>query len=219
MISDDLSGLFGPPPAGMGAAIKVVQGYMLAFNPLDGTNQVTVNGGVIPNVPMLLTGAEVSYTLGDPVLLLVLGNTYMLLGKVATAGGPLFASVSTATGAYSANAVNTAYTASATTTINTATLQVPSWANRMAFFGMAEHSFHGATDADMYSQHVMNGNPSGGVVGWAAANHTVMSTKYQSGIQTVTPGAVLTILGQFQCQVSGTINQSNVSGVALFSKV
>ena len=80
---DDLTGLFGAPAQGMATPSLVVQGRLLSFSSIDGSNTVLVNGGVLTNVPMLLTGAEIEYNAGDPVLLLVLGNTYMLMGKVA----------------------------------------------------------------------------------------------------------------------------------------
>src|ERR1700744_4372382 len=97
---DDITGLFGAPPQGMGSDTKVVQGIITSFNPADGSNTVIVNGGQITNVPMLLTGAEIEYAVGDPVLLLILGNTYMMMGKVAGVASPQYASASSATLGY-----------------------------------------------------------------------------------------------------------------------
>lgn len=127
-LSDDLSSLFGPAPQGAAANSQIRQGVILSFSTADGSNTVGVGASILTNVPMLLTGAEVKYTVGDPVLLLILGNTYMILGKVAMVGSSTFASASIATA--SANNSVTGFSPSTSDVLLTScTVTVPSWAN------------------------------------------------------------------------------------------
>ena len=80
---------------GMLANGGFVMGRINSFSPVDGSNTVSVMGATLTNVPMLLTGAEIDYQVGDPVILIVIGNSYSIMGKVATVGSPQFASAST----------------------------------------------------------------------------------------------------------------------------
>lgn len=131
MLSDDLSSLFGPTPPGAAATSQIRQGVILSFSTVDGSNTVGVGASTLTNVPMLLTGAEVNYNVGDPVLILVLGFTYMILGKVATVGSSVFASASGATSSAQNTASGLVF-AAAFTRVITATLTVPTWANAAA---------------------------------------------------------------------------------------
>lgn len=228
MSLDDLVGLFGAPPAGMATASNVVQGRMLTFSNVDGSNTVLVNGGILTNVPMLLTGAEVEYDSGDPVLLMIVGNTYMLLGKVAGVASAQFASASSATVGYLASTGNQAYTGPTVVTLASANITVPVWSNRMTFMGAAEVSYQnggpsGGTpvDTDCTVTHIMNGSSSGSFLNWASAGrHNQKFEKFQSGVQTVTPGAVIVAQCTWTCNttVPGVVNASQVSGTCLFSK-
>jgi|ERR1700758_2890103 len=220
---DDITGLFGAPPQGMGSPSLIVQGIITSFSTVDGSNTVLVNGGVLTNVPMLLTGAEVNYTQGDPVLLIVLGNTYMILGKVAGVATPQYASASaTTTGYFQATTGTIAYSPSAFVTLATANITVPTWSNRMTFAGIAEAQFIGTSglDVDVLIDQVMNGNDSGGLDGWSSAGgHNQVFSKFQSGVQTVIPGSTITATCRFQSTGSGNIPKGQVSGICLFSKI
>lgn len=208
----------------MGTPSQIVQGILTAFNTVDGSNTVVVNGGALTNVPMLLTGAEIEYDAGDPVLLLVLGNTYMILGKVAGVASSQYASASQATAGYFGQlASNTAYSPSAVVNVVSANIQVPTWSNRMTFFGSAEIGFKNTSglDADVTVYHVMNGNGSGSINDWTSAgDHNQKFDKFQSGVQTVVPGSIITATSQFNSTVAGTLlNSSIVSGTCFFSKI
>lgn len=129
MISDDLSSLFGPGRAGPALAASYRQGVILSFSTVDGTNTVSISGAVLANVPMLLTGAEIQYSTGDRVVLMVLGNTYLMVGKVAVPGGTSYASASQA----SASASNSILGVGLSTSfgvIASTSLAVPPWANQ-----------------------------------------------------------------------------------------
>lgn len=220
---DDLTGLFGAPPPGMSSPSQIVQGIITAFSTIDGSNTILVNNAALTNVPMLLSGAEVNYAKGDPVLLLVLGNTYMLLGKVAGVATPQYASASSAYSGYFASTASQSYTSPASVTLAVANIVVPVWANRMTFFGVAEVSFKngsGQPDSDCVVQHIMAGYQSGSFLNWASANsHNQKFEKSQTGVQwAVTPGSTIQASAFWSCTTSGTINASQVSGTCIFSK-
>jgi hypothetical protein len=224
-ITDDLSSLFAPSPQGMGAPTKVVQGVVLSFSQVDGSNTVGVGPSTLTNVPMLLTGAEVNYKIGDPILLLVVGNTFMIMGKVAGVGSTQFASASFAShnytqlwvGAYLGAAIGTFATGV------TATITVPVWANTMTFYGCVECSYQNASttvDADIQVQHTMNGSGSGALDGYVPlGNHQFTSApKFQSGVQTVSPGSTITATGQLYSTIALTNLSMLISGVCIFTK-
>jgi hypothetical protein len=222
MSLDDLAQLFTQPPQGMGVTSLIVQGVITSFSGIDGSNTVRVNGATLTNLPMAATGAEVQYQVGDPVMLIVLGNTYAILCKVAKVGSPQFASSSTATLGYFASlagALPLAYTANVTVTLATATISVPAWANRLTFLGAAEVAFHNTgAQSDVQVNHIMNGNPSGGYNDSALSNADQKFDKFQSGVQPVTPGSIITAQCTFFCQTAGNIAAAQVSGTILFSK-
>jgi hypothetical protein len=126
--SDDLSSLFVGTPPGPAANAQFRQAVILSFSKNNGSNTVGVGTSVLTNVPMALTGAEVDYVAGDPVILLVIGNTYMILCKVVAPGSAAFGSASVATA--SARGGNNGFTCSTgTALLASCSVTVPSWAN------------------------------------------------------------------------------------------
>jgi hypothetical protein len=153
VISNDLSSLFGPPAAGPALAAAYRQGTVISFNPVDGTNTVNVSGTVLTNLPMLLTGAETDYSVGDHVMLLVLGNTYMIVGKVAVPGSSSYASASQAF-ASSSNVVTNVGSSTTVSVVVSTSLTVPPWANQAMVWliGTAQAVNTGGGTGAFYSQ-------------------------------------------------------------------
>lgn len=219
-LQDDFANLFnGPPPDAFGSA-RVIQGQIVTFDKASGHNTVNVMGGVITDAQIAVNGADIGYVSGDPVMMLVIGNTYTILCKVTPAGGANYASAAQATIGYFASTPNQAYTAPSGIVLATANIVVPVWANRMTFFGMAEVYFKNAgSDSDCSVAHTMNGNGSGGPLQWASTGaHNQIFQKFQSGVQSVTPNTTIIATTSWSCTTSGTITGSQVSGTCIFSK-
>jgi hypothetical protein len=86
-VTDDLAGFFAPAAQGMGMSPKLVQGVVLSWSTVDGSNSVGVGPSTLNNLPCISTGAPTVYQPGDAVLLLVIGSTFMILGRVNMTGG------------------------------------------------------------------------------------------------------------------------------------
>jgi hypothetical protein len=138
-ITDDLSTLFAPSPQGMGISPKILQGVVLTFSTVDGSNTVAVGPSTLTNLPMCLSGAEINFQPGDPVLMLAVGNTFMILCKVVSVGSSQFASASSAT-ASGRNSISNFALATGFTTIVTTTVLLPVWANTCTYFVSATFS-------------------------------------------------------------------------------
>ena len=223
---DDMAKLFAGPPPGMAASARVVQGTIVSFDKSNGNNVVNIMGGQITNAQIAVNGADIGYVANDPVMLLVIGNTYTILCKVTPAGGSNYASAAQASIGYFAatNASQSYASSSGIVTIATASVNVPVWSNRITFMGSTEVSFQNSTttDVDASAYHVMNGNFSGGMPGYAEGTpsnmHRQIFNKYQSGVQSVTPGGIITVQSQFSCGANGIISQGQCSGIIFFSK-
>jgi hypothetical protein len=221
---DDLTGLFGAPPAGMATPSSVMQGRLLSFSTVDGSNTVLVNGGVLTNVPMLLTGTEVNYSPSDPVLLIILGNTYMLLGKVAGVASAQFASASVATQAALGTASGFAFPATpgGADYVST-TLTVPSWSNHVAIqaFGSITVKNNFGADVDINIRLRLAGVPSNFTDNYGKNGSYNTMTLGFSITQAVTPGSTLTCTTVGSCTGGFTAdagNQASISALALFTK-
>lgn len=194
MLSDDLSSLFANPAAGAAVNAQFRQGVIASFSKVDGSNSVVVGTTVIPNVPMLLTGAEINYVAGDPVILMVMGNTYMLLGKVAMVGSSQFASTTLATASARNTALGGGLSTTAHSVLTSATVTVPSWANHVSLLvcGVTCYFNNFGADTDVFIQVSANGDVSSFIDGYSHAASWEGQTMVYSSDQTVSPGAVLT---------------------------
>jgi hypothetical protein len=221
MISEDLSALFGPVSAGPALAASYRQGTLLSFSSTDGTNTVAIGSAVLNNLPMLLTGAEVSFTAGDRVMLLVMGNTYLIVGKVATPGSAAFASASVSTASANATASGFALPTSNTTLCSTS-ITVPNWSNTATLSGSftytARNNF--GSDVDIVIGITLDGNhiSHDGYGHNGSYNATFLAN---SVVHTVTPGSTLSILGTGVCSGGFTADGGNtafLTCLALFTK-
>lgn len=231
MITEDLTGLFFSAP-GAAPAATLRQGRLLTFNPSNGHNTAQVGSTTLTDVPALLTGAETILAAGDNVLMAQIGNTFVILGKVATPGGAAFASASQATA--EKTSVNTNFALPATTfpnpgytTLCTATLTVPTWANTASIisnFAYSANNTFGA-DVDMLIRMTTDGEITGNFPdGLSAYSHNgsygTMSIG-QSVKHTVTPGSTLTVLGQGSCTGGFSATADNaafLNCIAIFTK-
>lgn len=223
MSLDDIAALFAPAPTAMGADSKIVQGTILTFSTINGANTVNVNGATLTNVPMLLTGAEVNYAPKDPVLLLLLGNTYMLMGKVASVGSPRFASASIATASASSGATGFALTPTFVA-LAACSVTVPSWANTALVTAIGTVSLGPSTAS---ATAAMNTGLTG-ISFPSQVNFSVLSGGYSAGAQ----GETKTVTGlsggsTIQAEVDGasspgtasaTFNQATIRMSAIFYK-
>lgn len=86
MTSDDLTSLYQQADDAP-APMSLRQGVVQAWDSDTGANTITVGGGVLENVPVLV-GETVSVAVGDVVALLTTGDRWFLLGKVTDPGDP-----------------------------------------------------------------------------------------------------------------------------------
>lgn len=124
----DLSSLFSSAPQGMGNSNSVVIGLLTSFDPTTGANTVVVNGAALSNLPILITGAEVGLIPGATVWLMVINNTYAIMGQVAPVGSSAFGRESVATADAFAQASGFTMTTTPQNLVATS-INVPSWAN------------------------------------------------------------------------------------------
>lgn len=224
-LQDDFANLFqGAPPDAFGSA-RVIQGQIVTFDKASGHNTVNVMGGVITDAQIAVNGADIGYVSGDPVMMLVIGNTYTILCKVTPAGGANYASAAQATAGYSVvTPAGTTYTSTGSfVTMCSTNIVVPVWANRITFFGVAECSFKNTSttvDGDIQIQHMMNGNGSGALDGYVPlGNHQfTAASKFHSGVQSVTPGATIQAQGQLYSTIALSNITFEISGTCIFSK-
>ncbi len=89
---DDISSLFVQPAEGSSQDIRYRQGTIVAWNPVDLTNQVAIGTTIFTNLPVLGVGEAISYDVGDVVGLLVIGSpsdgsqTYAIIGQLVIPG-------------------------------------------------------------------------------------------------------------------------------------
>jgi hypothetical protein len=174
MMDDDLSDLFAASPAGMLLPGGYVMGKITSFSTVDGSNTVACNGATLTNVPMKLTGAEVNYQAGDPVLLQVFGSAYIIDSKIAAVGSAQFASASAESQANGNSA--SGFTAVVGKTVYaTTSIPVPPWATKAAISAWCTACVHSSVDQDVSIGVDLNGGNLDFITFWGANGHTVSS--------------------------------------------
>lgn len=226
-MSDDLSDLFRPGAGGMSARSQIVLGIMKSFSNVNGANTVLVNGTLMTNLPLLLTGAEIDYSPGDPVLILVLGNTYSILGKVATVGSSQFASASiqSASTFVSTSGFGVGLT---DVTILSTSITVPAWANSATVIAHYNMTFF-VPSSQGASVPYTNLHVDSAATGWRGCGSTP-TPEYGtislglSVTETVTPGGSISITGHASTQggnptvPASANNSADISAIAIFTK-
>lgn len=225
-MNDDLSDLFAPAPAGAAQTASYRQGLLTAFNPADGTNTVSVGGATLTNLPILLTGAETVLATNNRVLLLVMGNTYLIMGKVATPGTSSFASASFLL--VSANNAATGFSLPTSfTTLTSVNFTTPPWANTVSVVSVfaynAKNTFGADTDPSI--RLVSDGEASNiagsSMTGYGHNGSFNGITMGHSIKHTVTSGQTVTINGQGVTTGGWSATAANsayISALAIFTK-
>lgn len=76
-------GAWGGAPEPEDQPLKFAQGKVIAWQPLDGTNTIRIQGVDFPNLPVMSSSEAVQIRVGDVVGCLKYLNTYMILGRVS----------------------------------------------------------------------------------------------------------------------------------------
>jgi hypothetical protein len=212
MRSDDLSSLFTPNPIGPALPAAFRQAQLLAFDADDGSNTVQIGTSTIDDLPLLVTGAEIGLSAGDTVVVMYLGNTPMIVGKIASVGGPNYGASSTGHARFLDNLNGFGISSSGSILITDSTVTVPSWAHsaQLVAFGSA-YIFNGAgVDCDFYVQFLWsdsagNSGHSATIQGPSVAGKRNPAYAQYAELIPVGPGATLT----FQLKALTSVTQPN----------
>lgn len=201
MITDNLAGLFAPAPRGAAMPASFRVGQLLAFNADDGSNTVAIGTSLLPNLPMLQTGAEIGLEPGDNVLVMYLGNSAMIIGKIATVGGPNYGASNAGRTGLVLNASNWATATTGAVVISDTSIQTPGWARSVELTMLGAASTHNSEAAgnfdNIFSQVRVQcpGQPDHFSAGVACAvGGTLVGSTYAlySNVVDVTPNSLLT---------------------------
>ncbi len=77
--SDDLAPLLVPTP---GKTLGMRQGVVLAWDTVSFANQVQVGSSVLDNLPVLTSADAALIAVGDAVVVLTFGPSWLILGRV-----------------------------------------------------------------------------------------------------------------------------------------
>jgi hypothetical protein len=138
MLSDDVSGLFGENPKGPALPAAFRQAVLTAFDADDGSNTVQIGPSTLAepstNLPMLVTGAEIGLESGDNILVMFLGNTPMIVGKIASVGGPNYGASNNGRAGVLQSSAGSSFgsTAAGTVVLTDTSVVVPGWARSVA---------------------------------------------------------------------------------------
>lgn len=222
MIADDIAGLFTSNPAGPAPDSSLRQGFLLTFNTSTGANTVQLGTTVLTNVPLLLTGSETGLSAGNNVILMQIGNTYCILGRIATPGGASFASASTSSVSLSNTAQNFAVGTSMATIVSI-TIPVPTWANTAVVqsnFAYNAKNNHGS-DVDMGINIRSDGTSAdAGAPSMTFYGHNASYNGCSMGHSikhTVTPGGSMLIEGRADCTGGFAADAGNSAFLSTFA--
>jgi hypothetical protein len=118
---------------------------LLSFNVDDGSNTVAIGASIVPDLPMLVTGAEIGLESGDNIIVMYLGNSAMIVGKIASVGGSNYGASSAGRDAFLHNATNFGSANAGVTVATDSSITVPDWAHSclLTMTGMA--TLHNST--------------------------------------------------------------------------
>lgn len=198
MQSGDLSTLFRLNPVGPALPATFRQGALLDFDADDGSNSVGIGTSELTDLPLLVTGAEIGLEAGDNVLVMYLGNSAMIVGKIASVGGSNYGAGSSGRVTLEANALNFPVSA-AISTIVSVTATVPGWAHSADITMQAQGAAkNGSGTADSLVAQVRASCPGTGDAFATGPQYSVTAgiiaplVANMAAIKTVVPGQVLT---------------------------
>lgn len=127
--TDDLAPLLAAAPT---AGVGYRQGLVTAYNPDTGANTVQVAGAALADLPFLNSGDAIAIRAGDTVLLLTLGGSWFILGRIIAPGSTRFASATVSFGAFPAGPGGSVSNFAIGTTfapVISGSIPVPPWAD------------------------------------------------------------------------------------------
>lgn len=223
----DLAALIG----GGGAPVSsFAQGEVIAYTPATGANTIRYRGTDLADLPILDNDGVIGLTVGDAVILIRLGASLAILGRLLAPGDPRFAGSAVGIGTSSQSVLGFALSTTATA-IATRTLTVPSWANWMDAQVVADATVENPTAASdyVYLRTRIEGTDGGeNFMGVAAAPGTFpnrLAALSSSGIrsQPVTPLATVTFQARMRSQIGAwsaiATNILNINVFATFRKL
>lgn len=223
MRTDDITALLGPTDGPGGEPFR--QGTVLTYNPSDGSNQISVAGIVLTNVPLLNIGDVTLLKTGDVVVLAKFRSSWAVLGRIITPGASQLATGAVGFAGVGTSGVNfsipTAYAARASQSI-----AVPAWANQANVLAVANIlCLNSRTVSDFLQMRVqIDGSPGGAGQAQAAAGtwaHTMASAGRST--MAVTPGGSFTVAAEVLAGGGAwAVNASNLlnlDGIVIFRKV
>jgi len=83
---DDLTDLYGPPPAGPSQVMRYRQGTIRSWNAITLENTVEVAGAILNNMPVLGVAEAASFATGVKVGIVRLDETWAIIGRFVTPG-------------------------------------------------------------------------------------------------------------------------------------
>lgn len=219
-VTADMASLFAGNPQGAALDSHYRVGVLIQFSQDDGSNIVAIGTSEIPNLPFLLTGAEIGFSEGDNVLVMYLGNTPMIIGKIASVGSPAFGSHSLSSTQTSDFAQGWALPSSDVDLVS-CSLTAPQWANTATLIGgfwFTARNTRGASpggDDDVLININLNGDFPGEQVGYGHGNSNVGMVATHSSRQRVNGGDTLQCSGRGSATGGYTANSGNTAVIVV----
>lgn len=149
-MSNSLASLFAQNPQGSALPAAFRQAVLRNFDADDGSNTVTVGPATLTNLPLLVTGAEIGLEPGDNILIMYLGNSAMIVGKIATVGGPNYGSGNAGIANFNSSVVGYGITGGPSNLIlSDGTIVAPKWANSAQITAVGTSAFLGTSNQDV----------------------------------------------------------------------
>lgn len=194
--SDDLSDLLQPPPPD--APFR--QGYMLSFDPLTGANVVLVGGGQMTDLPLLNIGDTVNLVgevqagagLGSSVIIMKMGNSWCIMGRISAAGTGQFSQTTIALDLGGQIGSGLAITTVETELVTSETFTIPLWANRVDVIAFGRIS-------------AVNSNAAPGTLIFRARAGSLLSAQYYNQTTAAVANARSHVTAQAQAFQAGAI--------------
>lgn len=220
--ADDLAAVFAGLADNGPAAVGFRQALVVAFNQGTGEGVYNLAGAILTNLPLVSSSESLEIQAGDSVVLMRLGSSFAVLGRVVTPNSAnRLATSAVAFDANSQGTTNFAITTfSGTPGANvktTATLTVPSWANQAAILASAicvgkQPTTPVPAGSVMTTQVLIDGatdpqKPQGYVS--TADNHVVLTYPSLSRVLTVAGGATITVTAEMWASGNWGTNSSN----------
>lgn len=164
--------------------LNLHQGKVLAWDVGTGRNTISVSGAALEDLTMLNVADAPNVREGDIVGVLRYKSTYFILGRIVTPGSESFATAAVefrhAKGFAQGFGLNTTFT-----TIVSASLQAPAWANQAAFTVWANTSLLN-TSSGFRTVEIFAGGGNAGDLQFSASSVADIDTNRELSITAIT---------------------------------